>query len=138
MRFISPLRISFGCSLLAFAAWAAEPEPRAAKTRTEVDQQLAEISRQQLELSFTLRDQTRKNETLWADPQFTSPEIEKLRKRLEVMQQEILQLQIALRERVAELPAAQVEVAKLAQAKAMHQALARRIEELKKLREQLP
>ena len=75
---------------------------------------------------------------MWADPQFTSPEIEKLRKRLEGLQQEMLQLQITLRERVAELPAAQAEVAKLAQEKAMHQALARRIEELKKLREQLP
>jgi hypothetical protein len=104
----------------------------------EVDQQLSQLGQQQVALSFTLRDQAQKNESLWLDPQYTSPEIESLRKRLAALQREMMQVQLALRTRVAELPAAQAEMAKLDQGKAAYQAVLRQIEEGKKRREQLP
>ena len=139
MHHLRTVLIVLGCSgMLAFVVWAADPAPRAAKTKAAIDQQLAELGQQQVELSFTLRDQAQKNETVWMNPQYTSPEIDKLRQRMEVLKQEMVRLQLSLRELVAELPAAKAELEKLESGKAAYQALVRRIEELKKQREQLP
>ncbi len=124
--------------LLATAAFAADPVSRAPRTRAEIDQQLASIAQRQVELSFTLKDQLQKNDTLWMDPKYTSPEIEKLRRRLELLQQEMAELQVALRQRVADLPEARAELEKADKGKAEHQALARQIAELRKRREQAP
>jgi chromosome segregation ATPase len=101
----------------------AEPSSKAAEPTA------LELGHQQVSLSFAIRDQAQKLEQLWQDPQFTSPEIAGLRKRLEALQQELLQVQIALRARVAELPAARAEAAKLAALKASYQAVSRKIEE---------
>ena len=49
-----------------------------------------------------------------------------------------MQLQLALRQRVEELPAARAEIGKVEQGKAEYQTLARQIEELRKQREQAP
>jgi DNA repair ATPase RecN len=130
--------IGFCCCLLALAALAADPAPRAPQTKAAIDQQLAALAQRQVEIAFTLKDQVQKNETLWMDTTYTSPEIEKLRQRLNVLQQETMQLQRALRELVAELPAAKAELEKVEQGKAEHQALARQIEDLKKRRAQAP
>ncbi len=128
-----------GCGvMMVWCAGGGEPTPRPPSTRVEVDQQLSQLGQQQVALSFTLRDQAQKNESLWLDPQYTSPEIESLRKRLAALQREMMQVQLALRTRVAELPAAQAEMAKLDQGKAAYQAVLRQIEEGKKRREQLP
>jgi DNA repair exonuclease SbcCD ATPase subunit len=126
------------CCLLAVVAFAADPAAHVAPTKTEIDQKLAALVQRQVELSFTLRDQLQKNETLWMDPKYTSPEIEKLRQRLNDRKQELMQLQLALRQRVEELPAARAEIGKVEQGKAEYQTLARQIEELKKQREQAP
>jgi chromosome segregation ATPase len=128
--------ISLFCCLLAAAVLAADPAPAAPKTRAEIDQQIAALSQRQIELAFGLRDQLQKIEQLWADPQYTSPEIEQLRKRLRQLEAERQEIQAALRARVAELPGAQAEIAKVEQGKAEHQAMARQIEDLKKRRDQ--
>lgn len=130
--------ISLLSGLLAAAAFAADPAPAAPKTRAEIDQQIAALSQRQVELAFLLRDQVQKNDQLWADPQYTSPEIERLRTRLRQLEAERQEIVSALRARVAELPAAQAEIAKVEQGKAEHQAMARQIEDLKKRREQAP
>ena len=126
------------CGLWVGIVGAGEPSPRTPPTRAELDRQLAELGQQQVSISFAVRDQAQKNENLWLDPQYTSPEIENLRKRLEGLQQELLQVQLALRTRVAELPAAKAEIAKLEQGKAAYQAVARQVEEIKNRRTQLP
>ena len=129
------------CFLLVFAAstvLAAEPVPRPVANRAQVDQQLMALAQRQVELAFTLRDQIQKNDALWLDPKYTSPEIEKLRQHLADLQKEQAALQNALRKLVAEVPEARAELEKAEAAKAEHQALARRIDELRKLREQMP
>jgi len=130
--------IGICCCLLAVAAVAADPAPRVPQTKSEIDQQLAALTRRQVELAFTLRDQVQKNDTLWMDPKYTSPEIEKLRKRMNELKKEMIGLQMALRDRVAEIPEAKAEIEKVEKGKAEHQSLARQIEELRKQREQAP
>jgi hypothetical protein len=132
------LIMGVGCGLLVWCAGGAEPASRPPATRSEVDQQLSQLGQQQVTLAFSMRDQTQKNESLWLDPQYTSPEIESLRKRMAALQQELMQVQQTLRTRVAELPAAQAELAKLAQWKTTYQALSQQIEEFKKRRAQMP
>ncbi len=90
---------------------------------------LAELGHQQVALSFAIRDQAQKLENLWQDPHYTSPEIEALRKRLAALQRELEQVQSALRARVAELPAAKAEAARLESLKGAYQAVSRKIEE---------
>ena len=126
------------CSLPVISVFAADPVPRAPRTKVEIDQQLSLLAQRQVELAFTLRDQLQKNDTLWMDPKYTSPEIEALRKRLHDLQRELVDLQMALRTRVAELPAAQAEIGKAEQVKTAHQALARQITALQQQREQAP
>ena len=126
-----------GC-LLAAAVLAADPEVRAPQTRAAIDQQLSALSQKQLDLAFAVRDQIQKNDTLWMNPQYTSPEIEKIRKRMDLLKKEMLELQMALRERVAQIPEARAELEKVEQWKGAHQAMAQQIEALKKQREQTP
>ena len=126
-----------GC-LLAAAVLAADPEVRAPQTRAAIDQQLSALSQKQLDLAFAVRDQIQKNDTLWMNPQYTSPEIEKIRKRMDLLKKEMLELQMALRERVAQIPEARAELEKVEQWKGSHQAMAQQIEALKKQREQTP
>lgn len=130
--------IGLCCCLLAFMSFAADPAAHASPTKAEIDQKLAALALRQVELSFTLKDQFQKNDTLWMDPKYTSPKIEELRKRMEALKQEMMQLQLALRESVMELPEARAEIEKVAQGKAEAQSIARQMEELKKQREQAP
>lgn len=132
------LWISFCCALLLGVARAADPAPAAPLTRGEIDRQIAALGQRQVEIAFAMRDQAQKNEAMWADPKYTSPEIENLRKRLAVLKQEMLTIELSLRERVAELPEAQAELAKVEKAKADHQAIARQMESLQKQRERAP
>lgn len=126
-----PVIISLCCSLLAAVSFAADPAPRASQAKPDTSTPAA----RQVEIAFQLRDQIQKNESMWMDPKYTSPEIEKLRQRMEVLKKEMLDLQVALRDLVAELPEAKAETAKVEKLKAEHQALARQIEESKKRRE---
>ena len=115
------------CCLLSVAVFAADPAPRAPQTRVEIDQQLAALTQRQVEIAFLLRDQAQRNSTLWMDPQFTSPEIEKLRQRMNALKKEMVELQLVLSNLVAQLPEAKAELEKVEQGKAEHQALARRM-----------
>jgi len=130
--------IGLCCCLLASVAFAADPAAHAVQTKAEIDQKLALFAQRQVEISFTLKDQFQKNETLWMDPKYTSPEIDKLRKRMEALKQELTQLQLTLRQLVLELPDAKAELEKVEKNKSEYQALARQIEELRKQREQAP
>ena len=133
-----PGLIGLCCSLLAIVAPAADPAPSGPQTKADIDRQLAVLAQRQIEISFTLRDQIQKNATLWMDPGLTSPEIEKLRKRMDALNKELIDLQLTLRDLVAELPAAQAELEKVEKGKAERQTIARQIEELRKLREKAP
>ena len=135
--------------LLAVGAALAEgPATNAGLTRAEIDRKLVALTHRQVEISFALRDQGRKNETLWLDPKYTSPEIEKLRQRLaalrqadpqtEAIQRQAAQTEAALRQAVEALPEAQAELAKIPGGKTEFQQIARQIEELQKQREQAP
>ena len=124
--------------LAAGAALAADSATNAVLTRAEIDQKLAALSRRQIEISFELRDQARKNETLWLDSKYTSPEIEKLLQRLAALRQVAVQAEIALRQAVEALPEVRAELAKVPNGKAEYQGVGRQIEELQKRREQAP
>ena len=96
------------------------------------------LTQRQIDLSFILRDQTRDNETLWMNPKYTSAEIAKLRNRMEVLKNELTELQLKIRDCVAELPEARAELEKVEKEKAEYQTNARQIEELGKRRAQAP
>ena len=130
--------IGLCCCLLAVVSLAADPAAHASRTKAEIDQKLAALAQRQVELSFTLKDQLQKNDTLWMDPKYTSPKIVELRKRMDALRQEMMQVQLALRQSVMELPEARAEIEKVAQGRAEYQTLALQIEELKKQREQAP
>ena len=120
------------CGLLAVTAFAAEPASSATPANAGIDPKLAALVQRQVELSFTMKAQLQKNENLCMDPKYTSPEIEKIRKRMETLKQEMVQLQVVLRQRVEELPEARAEIAKVETYKAENQALTRQIEKLQK------
>ncbi len=124
------------CCLPVLGALAAEPAP--ARTKAEIDQRLSELAKRQLELSFSLQEQALKNDTLWLNPKFTSPEIAALRKRYEALKSEMATVQAQLREQVEALPEVLAELDKIGQQKEEYQALARQMTELKRKREQAP
>ena len=130
--------IGICCCLLVVMSFAADPAVRASLTKAQIDQKLAELSLRQVDLSFMVKDQIQRNDTLWMDPKYTSPKIEELRKRMEALKREMMQLQLALRESVMELPDARAEIEKVAQGRTESQSIARQMEELKKQREQAP
>ncbi len=135
--------------LLAVTAALAEgPATNAVLMRAQIDQKLAALVHRQVEISFELRDQGRKNEALWLDPKYTSPEIETLRQRLatlrqtvpqtEAIQQQAARTTAALRQAVEALPEARAELAKIPGGKTEYQRIVQQIEELQKQREQAP
>lgn len=94
-------------------------------------QRLEALKHEELKVQIALRDQK-------AELAGAPAEIERLNKRAEGLKLEALQLQSTLRALVAELPEAKAEVEKIETCKAAHQALVRRIDELKTQRAKLP
>jgi len=131
-------KITLCCCLFVCAAMAAEPVPRTPQTKAEIDQRLTALAQRQVDLSFTLRDQIRDNDSLWLNPAYTSPEIERLRKRMQVLKSEMDAVQGKLRELVAQVPEARAALGKTEALKAEFQANVRQIEDLRKRREQAP
>ena len=121
----------FVAALLFAAVAPAEPASPAA-TPAAPDNRATDMVKRQLELTFQLQDQTRKNEGLWMDPRFTSPEIDALRQRYRRLAAEMGEVQVELRRLVAALPEAQAEQAKVERMKAEYQELARQLEAQKK------
>ena len=132
------LRMIGLCCLLAYAAFAADPVPSVPQTKTDIDKKIAALTQRQVELSFILRDQIRDHETLWMNPQYTSEEITKLRKRMEALKVELTELQVKVRELVLDLPAVKAELEKVDIEKSEFQTNAKQIEELGKRRAQAP
>jgi len=124
------------CCLPVLGALAADSA--SARTKAEIDQRLGELAKRQLELSFSLQDQTLKNDTLWLNPKYTSPEIAVLRKRCEALKSELATVQAQLRESVEALPEVRAELEKIGQQRDEYQKLARQMTELKQQREQAP
>ena len=128
---MKPPILLFVAGLLFAAAAPAEPAPPAA-TPTAADNRATDMVKRQLDLTFQLQDQMRKNEGLWMDPRFTSPKIDALRQRYRRLAAEMGEVQAELRQLVAALPEAQAEQAKVERMKAEYQELARQIEARKK------
>ena len=126
-----------GC-LCVLAASADNAAPPPARTKAEIDQRASELTKRQLEIADALQEQVRKNEALWLDPRFTSPEIDALRKRYENLKQEMAEIQLLLRKRVAEIPEARAELEKADRAREEYRAIGRQIEDLRKRRAQTP
>jgi hypothetical protein len=116
----------------------APPPPEALRTRVEVDQQLARFARRQFEIQDALARQESTNAGIEQDPRFSTPEIDKLRKRVAALQMELGRTQFELREQVLALPAAKAELEKATQLRAEAEGNGRRVVELQKRREQLP
>jgi len=116
----------------------APPPPETLRTRAEVDQQLAKLARRQFEIRDALARQETANAAIEQDSRFSTPEIDKLRKRVTALQMDLGRTQLELREQVLALPAAKTELEKTAQLRAEAEANDRRVAELQKRREQLP
>ena len=65
---------------------------------------------------------------MWNDPAYTSPEIEKLRKQIQDLQDAIIRTQAEIKRKVEELPAVRVKVKKVEEANKTIEELNKKIE----------
>lgn len=72
-----------------------------------------------------LLDQEQDLARCWEDPRYDTPESQELRKRLETLKQEMLQVQVDLRARISEHPEVKPRVERIAAEKARAAKLAR-------------
>ena len=138
------LLLLFVATLLFAAAAPAEPAspatvprerdvaPNGGSRPAAADNRATEWVKRQLELTFQLQEQVRKNEGMWMDSRFATPEIDGLRQRYRRLAVEMSEVQAELRQLVAALPEAQAEQAKVERLKTEYQELARQIEARKK------
>lgn len=122
-----------GLVLVAFAGAAAAATDDAAA----VDREFNQVSGQLVEVQMGLLDQEQDLARCWDDPRYDTAESQELRKRLEALKQEMLQVQADLRARISEHPEVKPRVEKIASEKALAAKLARQREALQLRREAL-